>query len=104
MDQMQMQNQNMGMRKARTMATEFVTDGHPDKVCDQIADAIVDAALAEDSKSHVAMEVTGGHGGVVDPAEAPPLQRQHEHERGGEGGEALHGVAPFRWQSQPHGR
>lgn len=56
---------HMGMRKARTMATEFVTDGHPDKVCDQIADAICDAALAEDPKSRVAMEVTGGHGGIV---------------------------------------
>ncbi|MDP3771431.1 MAG: methionine adenosyltransferase domain-containing protein, partial [bacterium] len=60
-----MQEANMRMRKAQTMATEFVTDGHPDKVCDQIADAICDAAIAQDPKSHVAMEVTGGHGGVV---------------------------------------
>jgi len=56
---------HMGMRKARSMACEFVMDGHPDKVCDQIADAILDAALAGDPRSRVAMEVTGGHGLVV---------------------------------------
>ena len=28
--------------------TESVTEGHPDKMCDQISDAILDAALAED--------------------------------------------------------
>jgi len=55
----------MGMRKARAMACEFVTPGHPDKVCDQMADAILDAAMAGDPHSRSAMEVTGGHGGVV---------------------------------------
>lgn len=55
----------MGMRRARSLACEFVTNGHPDKVCDQMADAIVDAALSNDLGSRVAMEVTGGHGGVV---------------------------------------
>ena len=34
----------MSMRKARSMAAEFVTSGHPDKMCDQMADAIVDEA------------------------------------------------------------
>ena len=34
----------MSMRKTRSMAAEFVTSGHPDKVCDQMADAIVDEA------------------------------------------------------------
>ena len=38
--------------------SESVTQGHPDKVCDQIADAILDAVLAEDPFSHVACEVT----------------------------------------------
>lgn len=55
----------MRMRKSRSMATEFVTNGHPDKVCDQMADAIVDAALKQDPLSRVAMEVTGGHGLVA---------------------------------------
>jgi len=38
--------------------SESVTKGHPDKVCDQIADAILDAVLAGDPQSHVACEVT----------------------------------------------
>ena len=38
--------------------SESVTKGHPDKVCDQIADAILDALLAQDPMSHVACEVT----------------------------------------------
>ena len=38
--------------------SESVTEGHPDKVCDQIADAILDALLEKDPHSHVACEVT----------------------------------------------
>ncbi len=38
--------------------SESVTCGHPDKVCDQISDSILDAILAQDSSSHVACEVT----------------------------------------------
>ena len=34
--------------------SESVTEGHPDKVCDQIADAILDALLEKDPHSHVA--------------------------------------------------
>ncbi|HCR41845.1 TPA: methionine adenosyltransferase [Patescibacteria group bacterium] len=56
---------DMGMRMSGIMTTEFVSPGHPDKVCDQIADAIVDKALSHDPKSRVAMEVTGGHYGLV---------------------------------------
>jgi S-adenosylmethionine synthetase len=41
---------------------ESVTSGHPDKVCDQISDAILDAYLAADPKSRVAVETFGGHG------------------------------------------
>ena len=42
--------------------TESVTNGHPDKVCDQISDAILDACLAQDPMSRVAVEVAGSHG------------------------------------------
>ncbi|MDO8599077.1 MAG: methionine adenosyltransferase [bacterium] len=49
----------------RTYAVESVTSGHPDKVCDQISDAILDACLAEDSMSRVAMETFGAHGLLV---------------------------------------
>ena len=38
--------------------SESVTEGHPDKVCDQISDAVLDALLAQDENSHVACETT----------------------------------------------
>lgn len=40
---------------------EFVSAKHPDKLCDVIADAVLDAFLAQDKKSRVAVEVMGGH-------------------------------------------
>ena len=42
----------------RLFTSESVTEGHPDKVCDQIADAILDAIFAQDPRSRVACEVT----------------------------------------------
>ena len=44
---------------------ECVSPMHPDKLCDRISDAIVDAALKEDPKSRAAVEVMGGHGIVT---------------------------------------
>jgi S-adenosylmethionine synthetase len=44
---------------------ESVTEGHPDKVCDQIADAILDAYLTRDPSSRVALEVFGSHGALM---------------------------------------
>jgi len=44
---------------------EAVTEGHPDKVCDQIADAILDAYLFRDPAARVAVEVFGSHGLLV---------------------------------------
>ncbi len=41
---------------------ESVTSGHPDKVCDQISDAILDACLTADPMSRVAVEAFGSHG------------------------------------------
>ena len=40
----------------RIFTSESVTEGHPDKVCDQISDAILDDMLAQDPHSHVAVE------------------------------------------------
>ncbi len=40
---------------------EFVSPKHPDKICDYIADSILDAYLTEDKESRVAVEVMGGH-------------------------------------------
>lgn len=44
------------MTHSRLFTSESVTAGHPDKVCDQISDAILDAALTVDSSSRVAVE------------------------------------------------
>lgn len=43
---------------------ESVSPKHPDKLCDQISDAILDAYLALDPDARVAIEVAGGHGQV----------------------------------------
>ncbi len=45
--------------------TESVTSGHPDKVCDQISDAVLDACLTGDPKSRVAVESFGSHGTLM---------------------------------------
>lgn len=45
--------------------SESVTNGHPDKICDQISDAVVDAMLAQDPQSRVACEVTCTTGQVL---------------------------------------
>lgn len=44
--------------------SESVTEGHPDKVCDQISDAVLDAILEKDPQAHVACEVTATTGVV----------------------------------------
>jgi len=43
---------------------ESVSPKHPDKICDQISDAILDAHLQEDPDARVAVDVAGGHGKV----------------------------------------
>ena len=43
---------------------ESVSPGHPDKLCDQISDAILDAHLREDPSARVAVDVAGGHGTI----------------------------------------
>jgi S-adenosylmethionine synthetase len=45
--------------------SESVTEGHPDKICDQISDAVLDACLAEDPRSRVACEVATKTGFVL---------------------------------------
>jgi len=45
------------MKMRHVFTSESVSEGHPDKVCDQIADAILDACLAQDPESRVACEV-----------------------------------------------
>src|SRR5512139_3305651 len=45
--------------------SESVTEGHPDKVCDYIADSILDAYLQQDPRSRVACEVLCKEGIVI---------------------------------------
>jgi S-adenosylmethionine synthetase len=49
----------------RLFTSESVSEGHPDKVCDQISDAILDALLAQDPQSRVACETLTSRGLVV---------------------------------------
>ncbi len=49
---------------SRFRTAESVSPKHPDKLCDQISDAILDAYLANDTAARVAVEVVGGHGKV----------------------------------------
>ncbi len=46
-------------------SSESVTEGHPDKICDQISDAVLDAALTQDPNAHVACETLATLGMVV---------------------------------------
>lgn len=53
------------MSRRYYFTSESVTEGHPDKICDQISDTILDALLTEDSKSRVAAEVVVNTGLVL---------------------------------------
>lgn len=55
----------MFYKHSNNYTVESVTSGHPDKICDQISDAILDAYLTLDPKSRVAVEIFGGHGKLV---------------------------------------
>ena len=45
--------------------SESVTEGHPDKICDKISDAVLDAMIAQDPMSRVACETTVTTGQVL---------------------------------------
>ena len=46
----------------KLFTSESVTEGHPDKVCDQISDAVLDAIMEKDPEAHVACETTATTG------------------------------------------
>src|SRR3989344_4128852 len=59
---------------------EFVSQKHPDKICDFIADSILDEYLKNDKESRVAVEIMGGHGlitinGEVTSKSHPDLEK-----------------------------
>ena len=49
----------------RLFTSESVTEGHPDKLCDQVSDAVLDAILAQDPTAHVACETATTTGMVI---------------------------------------
>jgi len=50
---------------AQIYTAECVSPRHPDKICDQLADAVLDTCLKQDKNSRVAIEVMGGHNQIV---------------------------------------
>ncbi len=56
---------------------ESVSPGHPDKLCDQISDAILDAYLSDDPNARVAVEVVGGHGKMFITGEVTSTSHPH---------------------------
>jgi S-adenosylmethionine synthetase len=55
-------SKNIFANSFKNYTVESVTEGHPDKMCDQVSDAILDECLRQDPKSRVAMESFGSHG------------------------------------------
>ena len=53
------------MRDKYILTAESVTEGHPDELCDTIADSVLDACLKGDSSAHVACEVLATAGKVL---------------------------------------
>ena len=52
----------MTNQERKLISAESVTEGHPDKVCDQISDEILDELLRQDPQSHVAVETSAATG------------------------------------------
>src|SRR4028118_2343113 len=57
--------ENLSLSRHYLFTSESVTEGHPDKICDQISDTILDALLTEDPKSRVAAEVVVNTGLIL---------------------------------------
>lgn len=70
---MDMSPMNQNSLKDYTFTSESVSEGHPDKICDQISDAIVDAFMAADPQSRVAVEtaVTTDYVGILGETRGP---------------------------------
>lgn len=58
---------------------EYVMNGHPDKICDQIADCLLDEYLEKDPYSRVALEVMAGHGKIFISGEVTSKARPDYH-------------------------
>src|SRR4026207_2426931 len=65
------------LKKRHVFTSESVTEGHPDKVADQISDAVLDAILAKDPQGRVACETLGTTGTAVGAGEIPTKTYVH---------------------------
>jgi S-adenosylmethionine synthetase len=61
--------------RSKVITSECVTEGHPDKLCDQISDAILDAILAKDPDAHVAVETMATNGVIIIAGEVTTTAR-----------------------------
>ena len=52
-------------RKSYVFTSESVSEGHPDKLCDRVSDAVLDAFLTEEANARVACETFATTGRVV---------------------------------------
>lgn len=64
---------------SRLMTAESVRAGHPDKICDQIADSILDAHLRQDKNARVAVEVMATDGKLVIAGEISSVAQVNYH-------------------------
>ena len=64
--------------KKSVFTSESVTRGHPDKVCDQIADRILDEVLRQDPESHVAPPIRSTFSGKSPRMPASTMKRSPE--------------------------
>ena len=67
-------------RFARLATSDSVTEGHPDKLCDQVSDAVLDAHLAGDPLAHVACETVAAGNAVWVHGEIASAARGVDHE------------------------
>jgi S-adenosylmethionine synthetase len=61
-------------------SAESVTPGHPDKICDQVADGLVDEVMRDGKDARMAAEVTGGHGSLFITGEGRSHHQMAEFE------------------------
>ncbi len=66
----------MNLQRDHVFTSESVSEGHPDKICDQISDAILDACLAADPGAHVACETAVGPDVTINLGEISCLGRE----------------------------
>lgn len=63
------------MKNDYLLTSESVTEGHPDKLCDRISDALLDAYLSRDEDAHVALETMASKNTILIAGEVSRRQK-----------------------------